>query len=68
MLLQTTYSPPSSLTPGPLRTGSLTAALSAGPSNQLTMNPAVELESVQPAMAEHQGVVPPPQPTKVFLI
>ncbi|XP_025112371.1 bromodomain-containing protein 2-like isoform X3 [Pomacea canaliculata] len=62
---QTTYSPPSSLTPGPLRTGSLTAALSAGPSNQLTMNPAVELESVQPAMAEHQGVVPPPQPTKL---
>ena len=59
-MLQTTYSPPSSLSSGPLGGGSFAASGSS-----VSMNPSVDL-SVQPAISEHQTqVVPPAQPTKV---
>ncbi|KAK7504356.1 hypothetical protein BaRGS_00004222, partial [Batillaria attramentaria] len=59
---QTTYSPPSSMSSGPLGPNNLATSAS----NKLSMTPSVDLEAVQPPMTEHQaGVIPPAQPTKM---
>ncbi|KAK7095192.1 hypothetical protein V1264_006636 [Littorina saxatilis] len=50
---QTAYSPPSSMSSNPYGAGS----------SAMSLNPSVDLESVQPAISEHQ-VIPPAQPTK----
>ncbi|XP_076436656.1 bromodomain-containing protein 2-like isoform X2 [Babylonia areolata] len=57
---QTNYSPPSSLSAGSVGGNSFAAT------NNLSMNPSVDLEHVGPAVAEHTSqVLPPTQPTKL---